>query len=81
MATEKQIAQDEYQEACRVTEAYRIVYRKRKYATYLDPAERARLMDESEAQLAAAERREYAAWQQVEYHTNSAIRRPWTAVV
>jgi hypothetical protein len=75
--TEKQLADNTYQEACRVTEAYQIVLRKRKYATYLDPNERARLVDEAEGQLAAAERREYAAWQQVEFHLKMALKQPW----
>jgi hypothetical protein len=74
--TDKQLADNTYEEACRVTEAYQIVLRKRKYATYLDPNERARLVEEAEAQLAGAERREYAAWQQVQYHLTMAIKRP-----
>jgi len=79
--TEKQLADSTYKEACQVTEAYRIVLRKRKYATYLDPNERARLVDEAEGQLAAAERSEYAAWQQVQYHYQMATKQPWTAGV
>lgn len=78
--TEKQLAEATYQEACRVTEAYRIVHQKRKYATYLDPTERARLVEESQYQLEAAERREYAAWVQLEYHMKLALHQPWTAV-
>jgi len=80
VATEKQLAEEAYMDACRVTESFRVVWRKRKYATYLDPAERARLVDESEGQLAAAERREYAAWQQLEYHTTVAPNQPWAVV-
>jgi hypothetical protein len=79
--TEKLLADSTYQESVRVTEAYRIVLRKRKYATYLDPNERARLVDEAEGQLAAAERAEYAAWQQVEYHLKMAIKQPWASGV
>lgn len=78
---EKQLAEATYQEACRVTESYRICHNKRKYATYLDPNERARLVDEALAQLEAAERREYAAWQQVEYHMKMALKQPWAAVI
>lgn len=79
--TDTQLAEATYLEACRVTEAYRIVHRKRKYATYLDPAERERLVEESESQLAAAERREYAAWQQLEYHMKMALKQPWAAAI
>jgi hypothetical protein len=75
--SEKHLADATYLEACRVTEAYRICLRKRKYATYLDPNERARLVDEAEGQLAAAERREYAAWQQVQFHMTMALKQPW----
>jgi hypothetical protein len=79
--TEKQLAESTYSEAIRVTEAYSIVLRKRRYATYLDPAERARLVDEAEVQLQAAERAEFAAWQQLEYLMKMAIKKPWTAGV
>jgi hypothetical protein len=76
---DRQLAEATYLESTRVTEAYHIVLNKRKYATYLDPAERARLVDEAEFQLAAAERAEYAAWQQLEHALKMAIKKPWTA--
>lgn len=78
--TDADLARATYDEAVRVTEAFRICLRKRKYATYLDPAEHARLVDEAEGQLAAAERAEYAAWQQVEYHHMMALKKPWSVV-
>jgi hypothetical protein len=77
--TEKQLAEIAYEEACRVTAAFQTQHRIRKYATYLDPNERERLVNESEVQLLAAERREYAAWTQLEYLLKMAIKQPWAS--
>lgn len=66
-ATETTIARNTYEEAVRVTEAYTIQLHHRRGAVHSDPAERQRRIEEATAQLEAAERAEYAAWQQLEH--------------
>jgi len=67
LANEIRIAEATWDEATRVTEAYQIQLMKRKRMEHSDPAEKAHRIEEALAQLEAAERREYAAWQQLEY--------------
>jgi hypothetical protein len=78
--TEKQLAQETYDEAVRVTEAFRIQYRKRKHADYPDDATKAKSLEESLAQMEAAERREYAAWEYLNHLRAIAVKRPWSVV-
>lgn len=79
--TEKELAQASYDEAVRVTEAFRIQYRKRKHNTiYPDDATKAKAIEESLAQMEAAERREYAAWEILNHLRQMAVKRPWTLV-
>ena len=66
LAAETTIAANTYDEACRVTEAYKIQLTKRRQDTTSDPAEARRRVEECTAQLEAAERAEYAAWLQLE---------------
>jgi hypothetical protein len=80
LTSETTIAQSTYDEAVRVTEAYTIQLHQRRHNTHSDPAERQRRIDEATAQLEAAERAEYAAWQQLEHLRQLAIKRPWTTV-
>jgi hypothetical protein len=79
-ATETTIARSTYDEAVRVTEAYTIQLHQRRHAIHSDPVERQRRIDEATAQLEAAERAEYAAWQNLEHLRQLAIKRPWTTV-
>lgn len=79
--TDKQLAEAAYAEAVSVTAAFHIQLHRRKYGTHSDPDEKARRIEEAEAQLQAAERAEYAAWQQLEYLLKMAIKQPWTASV
>lgn len=80
MATEKELAQATYDEAVRVTEAFRIQYRKRKNSIYPDDATKAKAVEESLAQMEAAERAEYAAWERLNHLRQMAIKRPWSVV-
>ena len=80
--TEKDIAQASYDEADRVTEAYRIQYRKRRHSTsYPDEVTKAKAVEEALAQMEAAERAEFAAWERLNHLRQMVIKRPWTAVV
>jgi hypothetical protein len=81
MATEKELAQATYDEAVRVTEAFRIQYRKRKHGIYPDDATKAKAVEESLAQMEAAERAEYVAWERLNHLRQLAIKRPWSVVV
>lgn len=78
--TEKELAQNTYEEAVRVTEAFRIQYRKRKHHDYGDDAVKAKALEECMAQLEAAERREYQAWEILNHLRQMAIKRPWSLV-
>jgi hypothetical protein len=80
LLSETDIARNTYDEAVRVTEAYRIQLHARRRAVHSDPAERERRIDEAVAQMEAAERAEYAAWQQLEHLRQMAIRQPWATV-
>lgn len=81
LAAETTIAANTYDEACRVTEAYKIQLRKRmewrRHSPDSDPAEARRRIGECTAQLEAAERAEYAAWLQLEQlHKMAPSKRP-----
>jgi hypothetical protein len=80
LTSETTIARSTYDEAVRVTEAYTIQLHQRRHNTHSDPAERQRRIDEAAAQLEAAERAEYAAWQQLEHLRQMAIKSPWATV-
>lgn len=74
VVSELQIARNTYDESVRVTEAFRIQHGIRKRAMLAVPGwdnnkrqELALRVEESQYQLEAAERREYACWQQVEH--------------
>ena len=79
---EKELAQESYTHAVRVTEAFRIQHQKRKHSTsYPDDATKAKAVEESLAQMEAAERAEYAAWERLNHLRQMAIKRPWGVVV
>lgn len=74
VVSELQIANNTYSEAVRVTEAFRIQHGIRRRALLAVPgwdklkqAELQLRVEESMGQMEAAERREYACWQQVEH--------------
>jgi hypothetical protein len=74
VVSELQIARNTYDESVRVTEAFGIQLGIRKRAMLAVPgwdtnkrAELALRVEECQGQLEAAERREYACWQQVEH--------------
>jgi hypothetical protein len=74
VVTELQLANNTYDESVRVTEAFRIQHGIRKRAMLAVPGwdvnKRQELqlrVEESLGQLEAAERREYACWQQVQH--------------
>lgn len=63
-----QILTSTYDEAVRVTEAFRIqLFKRRGYADALGTPEAASRVEEAQLQHAAAERAEYAAWQELEH--------------
>ena len=74
---ERELARIAYDEAVRVTDAYRIQLQRRKVAEHSDPAEKARRIEEAQGQLEAAERREYAAWERMNHLHTLAIKKPW----
>ena len=74
---ERELARIAYDEAVQVTDAYRTQLRIRKYADMADQAEKQRRIEESLAQLEAAERREYAAWDRMNHLHQLAIKKPW----
>ena len=80
LLSETDIARNTYEEAVRVTEAYRIQLRQRCRNVHSDPDERVRRIAEAKDQMEAAERAEYAAWQQLEHLRQLAIKRPWATV-
>ena len=73
---EHELARIAYDEAVQVTDAYRTQLRIRKYADMADQAEKARRIEESLAQLEAAERREYQAWDRMNHLHQLAINIP-----
>ena len=80
MITDQQardIARASYNEAVQVTDAYRVQLQRRKVATHSDPAGKARRIEEAQAQLEAAERREYQAWDRMNHLHQMAIKKPW----
>ena len=77
---QQDIARNTYDEACRVTEAYRIQLQRRRVAVHSDPTERVRRIEEAERQLEAAERAEYAAWDRMNHLRTLAVRHPWVTV-
>jgi len=64
---QRDIARASYDEAVQVTDAYRVQLQRRKAATHSDQAEKARRIEEAQAQLEAAERREYQAWDRLNH--------------
>lgn len=77
---QQDLARTTYDEATRVTEAYRIQLQRRKVTVHSDPAEKARRIEEAERQLEAAERAEYAAWDRMNHLRKMAVRKPWVTV-
>lgn len=62
------IANNRYQEAVRVTEAFRVqLFKRRGYSDAIGSPEAASRVEEAVMQHEAAERAEYAAWQELEH--------------
>jgi hypothetical protein len=80
LTTDTDVARNTYDEAVRVTEAYTIQLHARRRIAHSDPDEKARRIEEAAAQLEAAERAEYAAWQNLEHLRQLAIKKPWATV-
>jgi len=73
LAADIRIAENSYDEACRVTEAYQLQLSKRRQNKVTNEAEQAKRIDEATRYLEAAERAEYAAWSRLDHLRKSQL--------
>jgi hypothetical protein len=79
-AQERELARIAYDEAVRVSDAYRIQLQRRKVAVHSDPAEKARRIEDAARQLESAERAEYNAWERMNHLQQMVVKKPWITV-